>query len=164
MKDFLNKVDKYYASTLLNELEGLPEDYIYNTPFPFSCFLNTDVLCFICRYGLKNVVDFDNECGHFFSKDNNRMLKSMFDMYLHYAGNEQDPEKTIFTKNNYDENGNYVDRPYTKEEFYEAMRRMVFYGPSDWDYVDKAPNYSAMEGEFRNIYSETIFNKQIIYI
>ena len=48
-----------------------------------------------------------------------------------------------------DENGNYIDRPYTKDEFYEAMKRMIKYGPSDWNYVDKAPDYRDMTGEFR---------------
>ena len=99
---------------------------------PFSELLNYDVLSFIGTYGLKNIVDFDNECGHFFTKNNCEMLKSMFDMYLHYSGNEHDSNKTIYTKKNIDENGNYIDRPYTKDEFYEAMKRMIKYGPSDW--------------------------------
>ena len=100
-------------------------------------------------YGLRNFVDFDNECGHFFTKNNCEMLKLMDDMYLHYAGNEHDPNKTIHTKKNIDENGNYIDRPYTKDEFYEAMKRMIIYGPSDGNYDDKAPDYRDMIGEFR---------------
>ena len=29
------------------------------------------------------------------------------------------------------------------------MKRMIKYGPSDWNYVDKAPDYRDMTGEFR---------------
>lgn len=139
----------YLPEELIEELQNLPEDYLFNMPIPFSELLNYDVLSFIGTYGLKNIVDFDNECGHFFTKNNCEMLKLMNDMYLHYSGNEHDPNKTIHTKKNIDENGNYIDRPYTKDEFYEAMKRMIIYGPSDWNYADKAPDYRDMTGEFR---------------
>ena len=139
----------YLPEELIEELQNLPEDYLFNMPIPFSELLNYGVLSFIGTYGLRNVVDFDNECGHFFTKNNCEMLKLMDDMYLHYAGNEHDPNKTIHTKKNIDENGNYIDRPYTKDEFYEAMKRMIIYGPSDWNYTDKAPDYRDMTGEFR---------------
>lgn len=139
----------YSPESLIKELNNLPEDYLFNIPIPFSQLLNSSVLTFIETYGLKNIVDFDNECGHFFTKNNCEMLKLMNNMYLHYSGNEHDPNKTIHTKKTTDENGNYIDRPYTKDEFYEAMKRMIIYGPSDWNYEDKAPNYRTMTGEFR---------------
>ena len=147
------------SDDLIRELQELPEDYLFNNPVPFSKLLDYGVLSFIGVYGLKNVVDFDNECGHFFTKDDCKMLKLMYDMYLHYAGNEHDPNKTIFTINNKKENGDYVDRPYTKDEFYEAMRRMIIYGPSDWDYADKAPDYREMTGEFRVRNSELFISE-----
>lgn len=137
----------YLSEDLINELSQLPEDYLFNMPFPFTAMLNYHVLSFIETYGLRNVVDFDNECGHFFSNNNCEMLNLMFDMYLHYGGNEQDPKKTIYTRR--DENGYYVDGPYTKDQFYEAMKRMIIYGPSDSNYADKAPDYRKIKGEFR---------------
>lgn len=152
MQDYLksaNQYREYGIDKIFEELKTLPQDYIFDIPIPFDALNNSDVLSFIGTYGLKNVVDFDNECGHFFTKNNCQMLKLMNDMYLHYGGNEHDPNKTIYTRNPYDENGNYVDRPYTKDEFYEAMKRMVIYGPSDWNYADKAPDYRDMTGEFR---------------
>lgn len=152
MQDYLksaNQYREYDIDKIFEELKTLPQDYIFDIPIPFDVLNNSDVLSFIGTYGLKNVVDFDNECGHFFTKNNCQMLKLMNDMYLHYGGNEHDPNKTIYTRNPYDENGNYVDRPYTKDEFYEAMKRMVIYGPSDWNYADKAPDYRDMTGEFR---------------
>lgn len=149
MEEYLKMFNEYRAIPVIEELKALPQDYVFNMSIPFSELLNYDVLSFIGTYGLKNVVDFDNECGHFFTKNNCKMLKLMFDMYLHYAENEHDPNKTIYTKKNIDENGNYIDRPYTKDEFYEAMKRMIIYGPSDWNYADKAPDYRDMTGEFR---------------
>ena len=137
------------SEELIKELQELPEDYLFNMPIPFSQLLNYAVLSFIGTYGLRNVVDFDNECGQFFTKNNCEMLKLMHDMYLHYGINEHDPSRTIFTRKVIDENGNYISRPYTKDEFYEAMRRMIIYGPSNWDYRDKAPNYRSITGEFR---------------
>ena len=152
MQDYLksaNQYSEYDIDKIFEELKTLPQYYIFDIPIPFDALNNRDVLSFIGTYGLKNVVDFDNECGHFFTKNNCQMLKLMYDMYLHYGGNEHDPNKTIYTKNSYDENGNYVNRPYTKDEFYEAMKRMVIYGPSDWNYADKAPDYRDITGEFR---------------
>ncbi len=145
---------------LIKELQELPEDYLFNMPIPFSELLSSNVLSFIGTYGLRNVVDFDNECGHFFTKNNCEMLKLMNDMYLHYGSNEHDPNKTIYTKKVIDENGNYIDRPYTKDEFYEAMKRMIVYGPSDWNYADKAPDYREMTGEFRVRNTELFISEQ----
>lgn len=150
----------YLPEELIKELQELPEDYLFNMSIPFSELLSSDVLSFIGTYGLRNVVDFDNECGHFFTKNNCEMLKLMNDMYLHYGGNEHDPNRTIYTKKVIDENRNYIDRPYTKDEFYEAMRRMIVYGPSDWNYADKAPDYREMTGEFRIRNAELFISEQ----
>ena len=122
---------------LIEELQNLPEDYLFNMSIPFSELLNRDVLSFVEMYGLKNVADFDNECGHFFTKNNCEMLKLMDEMYLHYG--------SFNTK--LDKNDDYIDRPYTKDEFYEAMKEMITNGPTDYHY--KAPDYRDITGEFR---------------
>ena len=127
------------ATPIIEELKTLPRDYVFNISIPISELLNKNVLSFIGTYGLKNIVDFDNECGHFFTKNNCEMLKLMNDMYLMYSNLEYDPNKTIHIKKDY-------NRPYTKDEFYEAMKRMIIYGPN---YGYKAPNYRDITGEFR---------------
>ena len=159
MEEYLKIFNEDRATPVIEELKTLPQDYVFNMSIPFSELLNYDVLSFVGTYGLKNIVDFDNECGHFFTKNNCEMLKLMNDMYR-YSGNEYDPNKTIHTKKNIDENGNYIDRPYTKDEFYEAMKRMIIYGPSDWNYTDKAPNYRDMTGEFRVRNAELFISEQ----
>lgn len=148
LEDYLKQINNFMAPSIIEELKTLPQDYIFNMPIPISELSNYQVLSFIGTYGLKNVVDFDNECGHFFTKNNCEMLRLMFDMYLHYGG-KNDPSRTLYTKNNIDENGNYIDRPYTKDEFYEAMKRMIIYGPTNFNYSHKAPDYRDMVGEFR---------------
>ncbi len=162
MKDYLKSANgrEYEIDQIFEELKNLPQDYIFDMPIPFDVLNNSNVLSFIGTYGLKNVVDFDNECGHFFTKNNCQMLKLMNDMYLHYGGKEQDLNRTIYTRNPYDENGKYIDRPYTKDEFYEAMKRMIKYGPSDANYVDKAPDYREMTGEFRKRNAQLFISEQ----
>lgn len=160
MEDYLKLFDEWRATPVIEELKTLPPDYVFNMSIPFSELLDYAVLSFVGTYGLKNIVDFDNECGHFFTRNNCQMLKLMNNMYLSYAGNESDPNKTIYTKKNIDENGNYIDRPYTKDEFYEAMKRMIIYGPSNSDYDDKAPDYRDMTGEFRIRNSELFISEQ----
>lgn len=144
LEDFLVRIKGYYSpKELIEEVQKLSIDYIANMSIPFSELLNPDVLSFIEIYGLKNIVDFDNECGHFFTKNNCEMLELMNEMYLHYGNG-------LFKTNKlYDENGKFINRPYTKDEFYEAMKRMIIKGPTNSYYTDKAPDYREMTREFR---------------
>lgn len=158
--DYLKRFDSYYGEIIADELSTLPSDYLFNMPFPFNILKNDEVIKFIAIYGLKNVVDFDNECGHFFSQNNCEMLQLMYKMYLQYSANVHDPNKKLDTKNNYDSEGHYIDRPYTKDEFYEAVRRMIIYGPTDYNYINKAPDYRAMTGEFRNRNAELFISNE----
>lgn len=160
LEEHLKKFSQFKTPLIMEELKKLEPDYIFNNQIPFKDLCNSDVLDFIGTFGLKNIVDFDNECGHYFTNNNSEMLKLTRDMYMHFAEHEYDQNKYIYTKNSYDENGNYVERPYTKEEFYEAMRRMILYGPTDPKLRDKAPNYSNITGEFRAKNKELFISEQ----
>ena len=149
MEDYLKSINKYSSEKLIKELKTLPQDYIFNTNIPFNVIENFGVLQFIGLYGLKNIVEFDNECGHIFSKDNFELLKLMDKIYLQNSTYSYNPNRTIFTKKDYDDNGNYIDRQYTKDEFYEAMRRMITYGSLNNMYIDLLSNYKNITGEFR---------------
>ena len=120
------------SKKILNELKTLPKDYLYNMPFPLSEFFNKEVLKLVAKYGIKNIVDFDNECGQFFSKDNCKMLKAMYEMYVHYGGS-------------------FIEQTYTKEQFYEEMSQLLRRGSSSHDslYINKKANIETIEGEFR---------------
>ncbi|MDY3757357.1 MAG: hypothetical protein SO009_03565, partial [Bacilli bacterium] len=156
MEEYFKTFDQNSASLIIEELKSLPSDFIFNTSIPFTEILDYDVMNFIAVFGLKNVVDFNDECGEFFTKNNCKMLNLMYDMYLHYAGNEQDRQKNIYC----DKDGNYIKGKFTKDQFYESMKRMIIYGPSDWNYADKAPDYRNITGEFRVRNSELFISEQ----
>lgn len=150
MEDYLKLFNRVDVPKIIEELKTLPQDYVFNMFISFSELLNYDVLCFIGTFGLKNIVDFDNECGHFFTKNNCQMLKLMSTIY-------KDHYKIIYAKKQHDEKGNYIYGPYTKDEFYEAMKRMIIHGPNA---VYKAPDYRDMTGEFRIKNAELFISEQ----
>lgn len=156
MEEYFKTIDQYSAPLIIEELKSLPSDFIFNTSIPFTEILDNGVMHFIGVFGLKNVVDFNDECGEFFTKNNCKMLNLMYNMYLHYAGNEQDRQKNIYC----DKDGNYIKGKFTKDQFYESMKRMIIYGPSDWNYADKAPDYRNITGEFRVRNSELFISEQ----
>lgn len=95
--DYIKKFP--HTESLIKELELLPQDYVSKISIPISALLNYKALCFAEIYGLENVVDFDNEYGHFFTKNNCEMLNSIYDMYLHYASSADESYRTLFLKN-----------------------------------------------------------------
>ena len=154
MEEYLKDIAPYYYEEVMKELKQYDKDYIYTLHIPMSVLFDNKVLSFVRIYGIKNVVDFDKNCGGIFSKNNYALLYNMYDLYMHYAGNDHNPETTFFTKKAWDENGNYIDRGYTKYEFFEAIKRMLKKGPSDWYLKDKCPNFIDLTGEFRDVYKE----------
>ena len=159
ISDYLyKKLGDDHAEKLLDELGRQDASYLLDLCIPFDILIEEEVLSFVETYGLENVVNFDEECGHYFTDNNCERLRNMYAMYLHYGANEHDKDKTIFTRNMYDAQGNYVDRPYTKQEFYEAIRRMIVYGPTDSKYADKVSDYRAITGDFRDLNPELFVN------
>lgn len=150
LEDYLKSFNSVSTEKLIKELKELPKGYIFNTHIPFSTFLNDEVLSFVGTYGLKNVIDFDNECGQPFSKDDCVMLKSMYSLYMKYSSS--DPDKTIYTKKD------ASDRPYTKDEFYEAVKKMAINGPSNWNYSSSF--HKNITGEFRRINEDLFISEQ----
>lgn len=161
IEDYFKKIScNLLTERFVNELHEISEDYLFAMPIPFKELLNENVRYFIGLYGLKNIVNFDNECGHFFTKDNCKMLKSIHDIYLRNDINILDPNMTLNVKKNIDEKGNRVDRPYTKDEFYEVMRRMIIYGPRNWDYHGQHPDYREITGEFKTRNPELFISEE----
>ena len=72
---------------------------------------------------------------------------------MHFSSS--DPDKTVYTKKD------TSDRPYTKDEFYEAMKRMIVNGPSNFNYVSNAPDYyREITGEFRRVNEDLFISEQ----
>lgn len=143
LEDYLKLFDERSAEVIVDELKTLPKDYIYDMSIPISSLFNYDVLSFVATYGLENIADFDKDCGHFFSKNNSRNLKLMNDMYIYYGRN-------LYTKyGDHDEDGNYIEPKYTKDEFYEVMRKIIIYGPTNSNRPAENVDYRDIIGEFR---------------
>ena len=148
--DYLKLFHNDETSSISEELEKLPKDYISSINIPFSEFLKYNIFEFINKVGLKNIVDFDNENCYFLTKDNCKMLKLIRNKYLNE--NVDSPDESNFI-DFYDENGKR--RPYTKDEFYEIMRRIIVNRPSNI-----TDDYRDLNGEFRTRNPELFISEQ----
>lgn len=155
----LKKIDEYFGSMVADELKRLSPEYLFDSGFPFELFQSRNMLYFFGMYGFKNTVEFDKECGNFFSKDNFRILKAMYETYLHYSHNADD-DLRFYIEQPTDENGNIIEQPYRKDDFYETIRRMLVNGPTNYDYASQAPNYSDLTGEFRKRFPDLFISEE----
>ncbi|MBR6688553.1 MAG: hypothetical protein IKL68_00865 [Clostridia bacterium] len=79
------------------------------------------------RFGITPIMEFERENGPIFSSNGFANMKYIDSAYLHYAGNRgYDSPANLYIKPD-----GAGDRPYTREEFNEVMRRIIIYGPSD---------------------------------
>ena len=117
-----NDVIRHTTPERLNE-SGIPADVI----------LSTDVLEFFRQFGFETIMEFNRENNNIFTRDDSKLLKNIYEHYIHYAGNDHDPQTSIYTHAHKDGEDKYT--PYTKEEFEESvvrMMRQVLYGPKDF--------------------------------
>lgn len=155
LEEELKRVDEYYSSLLMKEVHDLSPDYIFNSKIPFKLLKDRKVLSFLAVYGYQNTIEFDNECGNFFTKNDFRILKNMFETYMHYSHNAKD-ELSFYLRDGKKENG-----VYTKDAFYETIRRMLLNGPTNYDYSEFAPNYGDMQGSFRERFPEMFIDENV---
>lgn len=115
-------------------------------------FGNSDFTSTVSTFGLRTLLDFDARNGNFLTKNNNQVLLSIQDKFLHYGGNVHDHSRSIYTHGWDLKTLEYVgsnSSEYTMEEFEESFRRMIIYGPTDWEkYSDPIPFWE-IQGEFR---------------
>lgn len=137
-------------------LDGMTVKEVVEAGFPLDVLLDRNVLNFVKTYGIKNIVEFDQECGNFFSQNNFQMLRIMQPVYMNYANNDHNPETTYYTKS-----WENHDRPYTREEFYEALRRMIIGGPTDWEYEGIGADYRHITGPFRELNADLFVSDQL---
>ena len=144
------------APNLARELKVLPIDYLLDSTIPFSVLLDREVMAFLNEFGVENVMEFDRKCGGFFSKDDCYMLKMMNKLYLNYSYDIYDNTLNINVPktNAYSNGGHFLYNYYTKDGFYEAMRRIIIYGPTDIEYEGTRPDYRHISGLFRKKFPE----------
>lgn len=101
---------------------------------------------FFNRYGINTVLDFEAENGALFTQNNGYNIKFISDAYMHYAGNNHDPETSLYEMKLWDD----TNPEYSKEQFEEFIRRMIVYGPTDDNYRNKNKlDYRNLRGPFR---------------
>lgn len=111
-------------------------------------FQYNGVLSLFSRYGLETVMEFDRANGNVFSKNDFELAKKMQDYYFHYAGNVNDPNKTIYHRS---ENPEDWRAPYSAEDFEECVRRMIVEGPTDYNYGREQPiDFIEFSQEFKD--------------
>ena len=117
-----------------------------------ALFGNSDFVYTVSTFGLRALLDFDARNGNFLTKNNNQVLLSLQDKFLHYGSNIHEPSRTIHTKGWDWKTGEYKgsdSKDYTKEEIDESFRRMIIYGPTDWNMTGDPLPFWELEGEFR---------------
>lgn len=117
-------------------LEHTTAEKISSYGIPTKLLEDDNILYLFSTYGLETIMEFDKVNGNIFSKNDFSLIKNMHKYYLHYAGNEHDPDRTIFYRGT--EPQNYSD-PYTIDDFEECVRRMIVFGPSDYNYSNLQP-------------------------
>ena len=140
----------YNYEDFASGLDGMTLEEVIESGFDFSILLDDDALDFIRLYGIKNIVEFDRECGQVFSKNDFALLKSMYGMYLHYGHDS-------FRMRPYDQ----YERPYTREEFYESMKNMLLNGPTDGNYRGVNFDYREITGPFREYASDLFIDESL---
>lgn len=128
---FKNFADEYLVNRIMGDLSNLPEDYIYNLPFSFFDNLS-NTLDIAGKCGIQNIVDFDNECNHFLTMEQDEMLTKLSS----YIGNRS------------------CD---SKEEFYDLMKQIVT--THEWQYT-QIFDYRNMTGEFQKKYPELFISEE----
>ena len=179
MEDYIKRINVDKDSRInraFEELTTLSVDYIFSIPISFNELINdSNILKFTGTYGLKNVIDFDNENNHFFTENNMLMLKFMYLMYCadinltfgcrqsypryfvypNYGGEDSPLEQYLKI-----EKWDTTVRTYTKDEFYEIIKKMIINGPKNYEYLDLSSRYKKLTGEFREKNTELFLSEQ----
>lgn len=143
LEKYLKKSNQYFLiDELYKELDTLSPNYIFDTGIPIRHIKNNNVLKLINLFGLKNIVDFDNECGNFFSKNDWYNLKHMYSFYV--------SNYSSLYEQQFNAHSGY-DKEYTREKFYEDMRKMIIYSSSGEQYDRIMSIRGDITGRFRGV-------------
>ena len=151
-----------YAKEILEDEENIK--LLRERGISPNLFANTDFVNAVSTFGLKTLLEFDDRNGHFLTKNNNEVILSFYDKFLHYGGNVHDPSRTVYTKGWDQKTLQYVgsdSKEYTMEEFEESFRRMIIYGPTDWGETAKPLAFWELEGEFRENNPDLYVSEQV---
>lgn len=139
-KDCMLKLISNPAFERVEELEGVDIKGIIQSR-------NVSFFEFFDRYGIDTVLEFEEANGSFFTKDGGAIISFIDDAYMYYAGNNHDKNTSLYGMKSWDD----LNPEYSKEQFEEFVRRMIVYGPTDSNYMNKNKlDYRDLRGSFRD--------------
>ena len=145
VKNHLGEYDRSRFETIMSYTT---EEKLQSYGIPPRAFENSGVLYLFSQYGIDTVMEFDRANGNIFSNNNFELASKMYDYYFHYAGNVQDPNRSIYYRSKTPEDW---QAPYSMEDFEECVRRMIVEGPTEWKYSKEQPiDYRNFSQEFKD--------------
>ena len=169
--DFIHGLDDYSQKKYNTILRYTTVEKIDEYNIPREILGTSDVIYTFERFGFDTVMEFDRENGNVFSKDNYKLLKNMYEHYIHYGVNNHNPRTNIFTQQmDYDDPNYDYNRPYTRDEFEEMMIHIIRSGyqkKQEIDYRDFSEGFKTRHPEMflpeeapeelkENFYSRTL--------
>ena len=149
----LDESNKYYFDSIMRYTT---EEKIASYGIQPKIFEDSSVINLFYIYGLETVMEFDRANGNVFSKNDFAFAKKMFEYYFHYAGNVFDKDRTIYCKSDKED----YHAPYTMEEMQEAVRRMILYGPTDFNYSNLQPiDFRDFSKDFKNKFPDMFISE-----
>ncbi len=143
-----SRLSDYDRSELETIMKYTTQERVQEYGISLKLFGNNGVRSLFSRYGLETVMEFDRANGNVFSKNDFALAKKMSDYYFHYAGNEHDPDRTIYYRSEQPEDWR---APYSMEDFEECVRRMIAEGPTGGKYSITQPiDFRDFSQEFKN--------------
>ena len=140
----LGEYDKQYYDTLR---ERYSEEEISKYEIPNDILFNRYVLRTLNTLGLDKVMEFDANNDHIFSKNNYLLLRIMDDYYFHYSGNNHDSNTNLYT-------------PINQGDMDEFFKRMIKYGPTDYNYKEQPIDFRNFSDEFKSKYPELFISEE----
>lgn len=143
-----SRLSEYAISEFENIMKHTTQERIQEYGISPKLFEDYGVRSLFSRYGLETVMEFDRANGNIFSKNDFALAKKMWEYYFHYAGNVNNPNKTIYYRAEQPEDWK---APYSMEDFEECVRRMIVEGPTDCNYSRIQPiDFRDFSQEFKD--------------
>ncbi|MBR1540879.1 MAG: hypothetical protein IJ629_07060 [Clostridia bacterium] len=149
--EFSQDLKEYEAKRFQTILKYTTPEKIESYDIPYEILGNIDVIYAFERFGFETLMEFDKENGNPLTKNNYAVLINLYEHYIHYDGNNHNPRTNILSAKKYDwEKEDDYQRPFTKEEFEEAIIRIIKqgYGQNpEIDYRDFSAGFKARHPE-----------------
>lgn len=153
-QEIIGKLTDYRKDDYATILKYTTPEKIDEYKIPPDILIEPDIIRVFRTFGLETVMDFDRENGYIFSKNNFKLLKSIYDEYIHYANNDHDPRTNITHREFPTEGEIDYTRPFTKEEFEQSVIKMIKKAHKDQTTGNRHIDYRNFSEEFKTRHPE----------